>query len=298
METKRDELSKVAAIWILASTDENPIITFKSVIERVGYENENEVLNVILKYRELFRHKAQTSQLDKLKNQWRSQQNTDILPTWLQNKTTEDKERLIDEVSRDTVFRSILRTNYSAPKSSQGSIDWGLRHIDSLRKIESDKTDKRFRNYHLVLTTVSLAVTLATIYIGYKNNKENLQFQWRMKYYETTLKPKQENYTQFMSAMYDAYEGAIVKDGEQMLSKQKEMQRSYSMLEVFLDSSGLVNDARATSLFASLCDTVYKTRESDHFSKQFVDLRLYFRNRLYGQLFGNSTGSSLDNKPD
>ncbi|EJN11601.1 hypothetical protein PMI42_05079 [Bradyrhizobium sp. YR681] len=62
-----DEFDLMAAIWILSSLDENPVMTYRGIVDRVGSTEEN-VRRAVFGRRELFRTGVPKYRLDSWKS--------------------------------------------------------------------------------------------------------------------------------------------------------------------------------------------------------------------------------------
>jgi len=83
---------------------------------------------------------------------------------------TEDelRARLISELSPDDVFRSQFRAGADAPQSSIEVIDWGLQHIDRLRKAHFDAKETTAKSWQMwLLFAVGILNACTTGYLAY-----------------------------------------------------------------------------------------------------------------------------------
>src|SRR5882762_7130721 len=118
-----DEFDLTAAIWILSSLDENPIMTYMGIVDRVGCTEES-VRRVVLRRRELFRPGTPKARLDR----WKSDMRKDSrIPNWIRDQR--EPSRAIDELTYDDVFRNQFRVEDNAKKSDLEIIEWGLQHV-------------------------------------------------------------------------------------------------------------------------------------------------------------------------
>ena len=80
------------------------------------------------------------------------------LPSWIRDVDDETtKKSAIEALSPEDVFRSQFRAEYDAPKSSVEVIDWGLQHIDRLRKASleyQEQTAKRWEIWLVFLVSI------------------------------------------------------------------------------------------------------------------------------------------------
>jgi len=64
------------------------------------------------------------------------------LPSWLQNlPTNEQKEEAINSLLATDVFRSQFRTGSNAPKAPVEILNWGLEHIERMRRASLESRD-------------------------------------------------------------------------------------------------------------------------------------------------------------
>jgi hypothetical protein len=173
MASNLEELDLISAVWILASNDENHLITFEGIRERLGLEENFDVNGLVLRHRELFRPGAPPGELE----EWQaSMRNESRLPTWI--KLINDKPKrlsAIDGMSQKDVFRSQFRASRGAPKSQVEIVSWGLEHIDRLRKSRIDARDASAKSWQMWLVFgASIANIFATIAVGYIKGNDNI----------------------------------------------------------------------------------------------------------------------------
>ena len=132
MSTQLEELDLVSAIWILASNDENHLITHEGIRERLGLPPHYDVRALAMKRRELFRPGAPPGELEEWKSDMTSGRRR---PRWIrQLEGTDAQQEAIDRLAEDDVFRSQFRVGRDAPPSPIELVTWGLEHLDRLRK--------------------------------------------------------------------------------------------------------------------------------------------------------------------
>lgn len=131
-DNELEELDLISAMWILASNDENHLITYEGIRERLGLNPDFDVHGLVLKRRELFRLGAPPGELEA----WISDmKHGNRRPKWI-TAVTDEAKRLegIDKFSDDTVFRSQFRVHWGSPPSQVEIVTWGLEHLDRIRK--------------------------------------------------------------------------------------------------------------------------------------------------------------------
>lgn len=166
MASDLEELDLISAIWILASNDENHLLTFEGIRERLGLKDGFDVKGLVLKRRELFRPGAPPGELE----EWQASMRTgNRLPAWIK-RVTDGPKRLaaIDELSQEDVFRSQFRANRGAPKSQVEIVSWGLEHIERIRKSRIATRDASVKAWQMwMVFGVGVANIVATIAVAY-----------------------------------------------------------------------------------------------------------------------------------
>jgi len=155
-------LDTVSAIWILACNDENPIITYEGIPYRLGLTLGFDIKRLVGTRAELFRHGIPSQRLRKWKEEMRAGKH---LPAWIRDVDDEKtKAAAIDGLSADDVFRSQFRAEADAPRSPIEIIDWGIQHIDRLRKAGVEAREERFKWITgLAVPLFSMVIALAAI---------------------------------------------------------------------------------------------------------------------------------------
>jgi len=172
MASDLEELDLISAVWILASNDENHLISFEGIRERLGLDKGFDVKGLVHKRRELFRPGAPPGELEEWQTSMRSGSR---LPTWIKVIPAEE-ERLaaIDALNQKDVFRSQFRASRGAPKSQVEIVSWGLEHIDRLRKSKMAARDASAKSWQMWLVFgVGVANIIATIAISHMKDNEN-----------------------------------------------------------------------------------------------------------------------------
>lgn len=283
-----DDLDILSSTWILASNDENPIMTYKSLQHRLGIGNRN-VKNLILKRGDLFRQKVPQHILDNWKEQMISGKKSK--PSWIAELPENQQKDAIDRITRDDVFRSQFRAEPNAPKSDINVIAWGLEHIDRLRQLRSGKRENWFK---LISVLVIPAITLGLTYYTVVSNNTS---QAKMKEYEVTFKIKQENYARFMEGAYNTFESAHRNGVDTLNQNIKDLEATYFNIEPFLNKADREYVWYQYQSFLSVClDYKKQLQITDHKTRYLVDskyvdsLVIYkerFHKVLYPALFPN-----------
>jgi len=156
-----DEFAVLAAMWILASNDENPLITYRSVNHRLNLSQDFDVRGLVRRHGELFRLGMPESRLKQWKDDMRVGKR---LPSWIRDAPTTDRPQLIEAMKQEDGVRSQFRAERDAPKSEVAVIEWGLGHIERVRKARSEVREATAKSWQMWLVFVtSFLGVIATI---------------------------------------------------------------------------------------------------------------------------------------
>jgi hypothetical protein len=284
-----DDFDILAAIWILASNDDNPIMTYQGITYRLGLPKDYDAKRLVKSRPELFRSGLPAHRL----KEWKAVLLTGRhLPSWIRDIQDGTTQRAtIEALTSEDVFRSQFRAERDALKSPVEIIDWGLQHIDRLRKafveVREEKV-KRWASIRLPLLSmlIALVALISTAYIQIKNNNT----QAELKRYEVTFRTKQDSYSSFMRYVAESFESGYKKDLDSLIRNLDRLETSYYAIEPFLDGFKRGAVWGQYQQFSYLC---YRMQEqpldSEEKRKQFFDSFLwykqYFRTQLYDALF-------------
>lgn len=154
-----DEFAVLSAIWILASNDERSLVTYRGIQHRLNLPDSYDVRGLVHMHGELFRLGMPPSQLNKWKDDMRAGKS---LPSWI--RSASDRARCIDELKSDDGFRSQFRSDAGAVRSDVAVIDWGLSHIERLRKAKSESREATWKSWQIWLVlAASVLGSIATL---------------------------------------------------------------------------------------------------------------------------------------
>ncbi len=124
----RDPLDTLSAIWILASNDENPEISYAGLRRRLRFDDAVDERQLVAEHGELFRLTIPEARLGELKERFRAGKH---LRSWLgEVPEGAEREQIIERLTSNDLFRSQFRAESKAPRSPIEIVDWGLQHID------------------------------------------------------------------------------------------------------------------------------------------------------------------------
>lgn len=166
-----EQFGILAATWILACNDKNPIMTYKSVRQRLKLDMYNmEAIKTIIQSRgELFRKRVPKLYLKEWQAEMRSGKH---LPTWMLEEDRSERAKLINDLGSDDVFISQFRADDEWPSSSSSTeiMDWGLQHIERLRKAKLEERDEIVRKWQLwvliIVSVLNFGISIANIIIS------------------------------------------------------------------------------------------------------------------------------------
>ena len=144
-----DEFDVLSAVWILSCNDENPIITYDGLKHRLGLPSGYDIKSLIAKRGELFRKRVSDDRLQQWKNEMLAGKG---VPSWIKVLNSEDDRRnAINAITAHDVFRCQFRASKNAEKSPIEVINWGLQHIDRLRKAKLESKDVSAKQWQVWL---------------------------------------------------------------------------------------------------------------------------------------------------
>jgi hypothetical protein len=159
MSDRTDELDLVSVAWIVASNDENSIITYEGIRYRLGLPPDYDVKRLIRKRPELFRPGANPDQFEAWTKDMREGRR---LPSWIRAKPEAERAASVAALSSDDVFRSQFRANRNAERSPIEIISWGLEHLDRVRKAKLAALDANAKSWQMWLLFVVGVLGLVT----------------------------------------------------------------------------------------------------------------------------------------
>lgn len=162
----------LSATWVFVCNDENPIVTYEGIRHRLNLDSSFNVRSLVQSRGDLFRRGVPTHRLEEWKQDMRAGRR---IPSWIQEITQESlRKQTIDALSPNDVFRSQFRAHSNSPKSSLEIIDWGLQHIDRLRKARYEQREKSAKTWQISLTLAAVFLPLlsgiVTLYLTQSYN--------------------------------------------------------------------------------------------------------------------------------
>jgi hypothetical protein len=144
-----DDLDILSAIWILASNDENPLISYRGLVFRLGLPATCDIRAIVRSRPELFRLGATQHRID----QWKSELLAGkSLPAWIRDiADTRERQATIEKLGPEDVFRSQFRAHANVERSPIEIIKWGLEHLDRLRKAKVEANDSSAKKWQMWL---------------------------------------------------------------------------------------------------------------------------------------------------
>ncbi|TWA93557.1 hypothetical protein [Bradyrhizobium stylosanthis] len=288
-----DNLDVLSAVWILSCIDENPILTYEGISSRLGLPEAFDIRGLVRGRRELFRPGVLESRLDAWKRQMISGRS---LPSWISEiSDAEERKAAINAITRNDVFRNQFRASPEAPKSDVQIIDWGLNHIERLRKFAIEEKEARSKKWSTVI------IPLASLLLAFVSVIGTTWVQWssireqrELKRYEVSFKPRQEAYTAFMSSFTNAFLYADTSDRDRLDGAIARMESSYYLFEPFLPEEARRSVYEEFNSFIGLCNKLLEASRaspsrrdnpSDEFTVKFAKSKTFFRRNLYQALF-------------
>lgn len=287
------------AIWVLSCLDETPMMTYHGIVNRTGI-TEDEARKLVGSRRDLFRPGVPARRLDEWKAKMRKERS---LPAWiLEMPDAAQQQKAIDELSPKDVFRNQFRVEDHAPKCSLEIISWGLSHLDLIRKSAATIREEKLKRWGtVVLPTAAILVTLAVALTAQALQWKTSNDQRYLKFYEVSFKPKQENYTAFMSSFNEAILACASADEQKALVQINRMESAYFALDPFFDDETRKSIFSKFIEFSRLCEAQArkpalvgsdrKDVDREQYEKTMLEIasfKQFFRENIYKSLFGKS----------
>ena len=297
-----DQFDTLSAIWILSCNDENPIITFNGLKYRLGLPENYDVYSLVKNRGELFRLGISQRRLMRWKQEMLAGNH---LPSWIRDiKNDTDRTKTIENLNSDDVFRNQFRAGAESPQASVEIIEWGLEHIDRLRKVSAEIRDERIKKITgiwvpVLSTIIALVAVLSGGYLQLQTldmqkylQDSSLVEQRNLKYYEVELKPKQEGYSAFMRHLSDTIQNASTNNPDALNTSLHELESSYYDIEPFIIKSGISQRTSMWNKYQEFANTArgliaqqIGTPKRTELEALIQEQKDYFRSELYKVLF-------------
>lgn len=281
--TKTSHLDIVSATWILASNDENPLITYKSIVHRLGLEDNFDIKGLIKIHGELFRQKAS----DKALTDWKNQMSLGKhLPSWIKSLPESEKQNAINTLTTDDIFRSQFRAKSSSPASDISIINWGLEHIERTRKATTEQNQEKYKKLTTfwipILTTI---ISILTVLTSYYNQQKLLDSQTNIKKMELEYRTKQDGYTNFMKNVISAYTTARQNNKNDLIKSLDNIETNYYSFESLLNEKDKNEIWKNYQEFSSFCySAMEKTQNDTTYADSCLKYKNLFRDKLQNSL--------------
>jgi hypothetical protein len=293
IEDNMDVAGILSAIWILASNDENPLMLYDSTRFRLGLPENFDLEGLIKKHGELFRQQCPEFRLEEWKKDMLKGKR---IPIWVKEiENNEEREKIITNLSPNDVFRSQFRANVDAEKSDINIIDWGLEHIERIRKATIERNDSKWKWLKEgVLPILSITVALVAVITSSWVQYFNIDRQEQLKKYEISFKSRADNYSSLMDFYEAATESAVLRDGSDLQKNLLQLESAFYKIKPFLSKEARANfmtNFQELSIF--LNETVSKDKENDRTliwanMEKTLKFKTYFSETLFEDLFEKS----------
>jgi hypothetical protein len=160
-----DVFDILSATWILASNDENEIITYEGIKDRLNLPANYNIKVLIQSRGDLFRKGVPAHRL----REWKDEMHTGYhLPAWIIDiDDATEKKNAIENLTPADVFRSQFRAGKDSPQSPIEIINWGLEHIDRLRKASVDAKGQSAKRWEIwVVFAISIINIIVTVVVA------------------------------------------------------------------------------------------------------------------------------------
>ena len=238
-----EEAGILSAVWVLSCNDENPLMTYESIRDRLSLINEYPLEQLIRRRSELFRQGAPISTIDA----WKESMLQGIqVSAWIKRLPESERDAAIEAIGSQHVFRSQFRVKRNAEKSPIELIEWGLQHIERLRKADLESQESRWKwlkeGVIPVLSVITAIVAIvASSYIQYLSIKSQeevknheLNSQERLKKYEVSFSNRSNGYSAVIQSFQTAVERSQSQDVTGLNNELRKMELAFATIRPFL----------------------------------------------------------------
>lgn len=288
--SQSEDLDTLSAIWILSCNDDNPIMTYRSIVQRLSLPADFDAKALVKSRPELFRPGILQSRLNAWKDKLRSGKSR---PGWIvEIRDQKEQQKAIEDISRDDIFRNQFRVEDDARKCNVELIEWGLRHIERLRKDLAEEKEGKFKRFGTVWIPIG-SLLLAALSVGATGISQwkSIESQEKLKFYEVEFKPKQEAYSTFMNELMLSALAANKHSEDEALDHINKMESAFYRFEPFLDEPRRLDIFKKFNAFTSACSNLVKANPPERkevyvsFVRETAELKGYFRTVLFSALF-------------
>ncbi len=295
----------LSAIWIIASNDENPIITYRSIRNRLGLKSEYPLENLVRSRSELFRLGAPEWRLDEWKEIMRK---GGQFPSWFHDHPPEKFPDLINSITPSEVFRSQFRINRAVDKSSVELIEWGLQHIERLRKgsLEHHETRWKWQREVLIPSLSILAAIVAVtassclqyVAISSQENQKatELATQERLKKYEVSYTQRSQAYSNLIRAYNDISAKTVEGEVDGLMKALQNMETAFLELRPFLEkgiqATYIAKQSEFTGFVTGIVQRGKRVGLTPEETQRFADYKIFLADTLYEEIFEKSKYTS------
>ncbi|MBD1999540.1 hypothetical protein H6G00_23495 [Leptolyngbya sp. FACHB-541] len=138
-------------------------MSYNGIKYRLKLPADYDIESLVEERGDLFRPGVPSRRLEEWKTAMQSQ--VSKRPAWIRDLEDEVSQlEAIKELLIDDVFRSQFRTEKDAPPSTLEVLDWGLQHIERLRKANLEAREEVIKRWQLwsviILSVINIVVTL------------------------------------------------------------------------------------------------------------------------------------------
>jgi hypothetical protein len=283
---KTSDLDTVSSIWILASNDENFLITYEGIKDRLNISDIQYIKELVKLHRELFRLNAPSKALMEWKSQMRMGQR---LPSWIRTfpKESEERKNAIDSIKEEDVFRSQFRTKSGTPASNISIINWGLEHIERIRKNAEEKKQEK-KKYFIthILPILYFAISFITLFTTFFIQNKTIKSQAKLKQTELEYKTKQDGYTNFMKSAMFAYINSGQGNKNAVYNATDNMEISFYNIEPLMSEKSKNELWNKYQEFLNFCiNNIDEPVQPPNFADSCIFYKNTFRKLLQDELF-------------
>lgn len=277
-------------------------MTYRYTAERLDGANIESIKAIVGKRPELFRLKISVETLEAWKNDMLGRKR---LPAWVKEADNKnDFEKFIAELQISDVFHSRFRILENSEPTKIEIIEWGLQHIDRLRKssLDSIEVNRRWIKEWLI-PILSILVAVVTVicssviqYFGLITQEASqirtIESTEKLKKYEVSFAQRTAAYSKLMDAVDSVQHEAVTGNVEKVLIDLQRIEAAFHQLRPFLSPNAQREFIDINSEYTKFLSEISKRQNglplSNEDTATFSKFKLFFADKVYIETFERS----------
>jgi hypothetical protein len=308
---ERNEFDVISAIWMMSCHDSDTIVTYKGVEYRLdldGWDVER-VKDVVKSHAELFSPVVSSRWLKDWKEWVKKGKH---YPGWVLELPWAERDKAIDDLKRDDVFRCQFRNDNRAPGISDpcvpacntDQVKLGIEHLYNLRKAETEAKEERLKRLTtyivpLVALVLTSAVSVSSTVLSYLSLENSRQLAKQtadltrvdelLKLWDFSAKARGDAYEGTFNSMQSAMDAAVAGNKNETQVQLNHLSSDFYRVETLLGDESLRTKLWSQyGQFKQLCSDALRNnspQRSASLLPVFENLRDQIHDEVFKKLF-------------